>query len=363
MIENEYIYPGAIENIEKVLLKIKVKNILLVRGNQSFIKSGAKDAFTNIFDKYNVVEFSDFSVNPKLEEANHGYDLFKSNNIDIIIAIGGGSVIDTAKIIKYLAIQENSKNINIPFIVAPTTAGTGSEATHFAVVYIDGVKDSWAHDALIPTVAIVDADLLNGQSKYQIAVSGLDAFAQGVESFWSVNATEESKDYSEKAIKLMWDNLENAVSGSKEALKKITEGSNWAGKAINISKTTAAHALSYSLTSEFNIPHGHAVSLFLPYFITYNFYLKNKNSDSHSNNKDILEKLMKLFSIEDVFKLEENVKNFISNLGVEINFLKMGITKDDLMTTLNSANPERLRNNPRKYNVENFIDETLILLY
>ncbi len=361
MIEKEYIYPGAIENIEKVLFKIKVKNILLVRGNQSFIKSGAKDAFTSISDKYNVVEFSDFSVNPKLEEAKVGYDLFKNNSIDVIIAVGGGSVIDTAKIIKYLAIQEDSKNTDISFIVAPTTAGTGSEATHFAVVYIDGVKHSWADNALIPTVSIVDANLLNGQTKYQIAVSGLDAFAQGVESFWSVNATEESKHYSEKAIKLMWENLANAVNGNEEALKNIAEGSNWAGKAIDISKTTAAHALSYHITSEFNLPHGHAVSLFLPYFITYNLYLKNKDAETYSNENEILVKLMKFLSIEDISKLDDNVRTFISNLGIEINFEKLGITKDDLITTLQSANPERLNNNPRKYNVKKFIDETSIL--
>ena len=363
MIEKEYIYPGAVENIEKVLLKIKAKNILLVRGNQSFIKSGAKDAFTSISDKYNVVEFSDFSVNPKLEEAKHGYDLFKSNNIEVIIAIGGGSVIDTAKIIKYLAIQENSKNTDIPFIVAPTTAGTGSEATHFAVVYIDGVKDSWADNALIPTVSIVDANLLRGQTKYQIAVSGLDAFAQGVESLWSVNATEESKRYSEKSIKLMWENLVNAVNGNEEALKNIAEGSNWAGKAINISKTTAAHALSYHITSEFNLPHGHAVSLFLPYFMTYNLYLKNKDAETYSNDNEILVKLMKLFSIDDVSKLEEGIKSFINNLGVEINFEKLGIAKDDLITILQSANPERLQNNPRIFYVNLFIKETLILSY
>lgn len=362
MIEKEYIYPGAIENIEKVLPKLNAKNLLLVRGKKSFIKSGAKEALISVYDKYNVVEFSDFSVNPKLEEAEIGYDLFENNDIDVIIAIGGGSVIDTAKIIKYLAIQENSKNTNIPFIVAPTTAGTGSEATHFAVVYIDGIKDSWADNALIPTVSIVDANLLSGQSKYQIAVSGLDAFAQGIESMWSVNATEESKKYSEKAIKLMWENLSDAVNGNKEALKKITEGSNLAGKAINISKTTAPHALSYNITSEFNLPHGHAVSLFLPYFITYNFYLKNKDLNSHSNKKTLVN-LMNLLSIEDVSKLEESVKLFISNLGVEISFDKLSISKDDLMKALQSANPERLNNNPRKYNVNKFIDETSFFHY
>ena len=186
-------------------------------------------------------------------------------------------------------------------------------------------------------------------------------FAQGVESFWSVNATEESKHYSEKAIKLMWENLANAVNGNEEALKNIAEGSNWAGKAIDISKTTAAHALSYHITSEFNLPHGHAVSLFLPYFITYNLYLKNKDAETYSNENEILVKLMKFLSIEDISKLDDNVRTFISNLGIEINFEKLGITKDDLITTLQSANPERLNNNPRKYNVKKFIDETSIL--
>lgn len=361
MIEKEYIYPGAIENIEKVLPKIKAKNILLVRGNQSFIKSGAKDALTSIFDKYNVIEFFDFSVNPKLEEAKYGYDLLKSNNIDVIIAIGGGSVIDTAKIIKYLAIQENYKKTDIPFIVAPTTAGTGSEATHFAVVYVDGVKDSWAHDALIPTVAIVDANLLNGQSKYQIAVSGLDAFAQGIESMWSVNSTEESISYSEKAIKLIWENLEKAVKGNKEALKKITEGSNWAGKAINISKTTAAHALSYHITSEFNLPHGHAVALFLPYFITYNFYLNSGKTNLSEKVYVILNRLMNILSIEDTSLLEKLIINFIKGLDIETDFRKLEISREELIKTLGLANSERLKNNPRRYDIDEFLKETSIL--
>jgi alcohol dehydrogenase len=361
MIQKEYIYTGAIESVEEIIAGLNVKNIFLVRGNQSYIKSGAKKALSSIFKIYNVVEFSEFSVNPKLNEAEIGFDLFKNNNIDLIIAIGGGSVIDTAKIIKYLAIQKDSVSTEIPFIAVPTTAGTGSEATHFTVVYIDGIKHSWADDGLIPNFAIVDSDLLSGQSKYQMAVSGIDAFAQGVESFWSVNSTMESLVYSKKAIKLIWENLANAVNKDKEALIKIAEGSNWAGKAINISKTTAPHALSYQITKEFNLAHGHAVALFLPFFITYNFYLNHKDYYYNKKNERLLIQLSNMLGIEDDSSIVEKVKKFITDLCIETDFLKLGISKHELIRTFELANPERLENNPRKFNIDEFIKESSIL--
>lgn len=365
MISKEYIYPGAIQNMESILCELKVKNIFLVRGKQSYIKSGAKEILISLSNRFNIVEFSEFGVNPKQEEAQIGFDLFKGHNIDVIIAVGGGSVIDTAKFIKYLAIKEKLSNINIPFIAVPTTAGTGSEATHFAVVYMDGVKQSIAHMALIPTVAIVDANLMHGQSKYQLAVSGIDAFAQGIESFWSLNATENSLEYSEKAIKLMWENIYNAVNGHEDALVKIAEGSNWAGKAINISKTTAPHALSYYVTKEFNLPHGHAVALFLPYFFTYNFYLNSEKclSNVKITNEDILIKLMQLLAVKDRCFIEKKIKDFVAQLGIENDFEKLNISKKEVIKILESANPERLKNNPRLFNVKNFIDETMILSY
>lgn len=349
----EYIYPGAIQSLEKIIAGLNINNILLVRGNQSYIKSGAKETLSPIFEKYNVVEFAEFSVNPKLEEAKMGFELFKKNNIDVIIAIGGGSVIDTAKIIKYLAIQKNSINTNIPFIVAPTTAGTGSEATHFAVVYIDGVKHSWTHESLIPTVAIVDANLLQGQSKYQIAVSGIDALAQGIESFWSVNSTEKSLVYSEKAIKLMWENLENAVNGNKEALIRITEGSNWAGKAINIAKTTAPHALSYGFTKHAGLAHGHAVAISLPIFMKLHREItEDKCNDSrgvkHINK--VIERIAEIMNcqIED---LERTFVDFLNDINIISNYKQLNISDETIKKISLNINEERLGNNPLKVDV------------
>lgn len=359
MIKSEYLFPGAIHSMDDLLPQLKAKNILLVRGKQSYMKSGAKEVLDVLLNSYNVIEFSDFSVNPKLEEAKIGHQLFEANQIDLIIAVGGGSVIDTAKIIKYLAFKEDA-NLSTPLIAIPTTAGTGTEATHFAVVYIDGEKQSWAHEALLPTVAIIDPYLLKGQTDYQIAVSGFDAFAQGIESLWSVNATSKSRQYSEKAIKILWDNLPNAVKGDQEAILQLAEGANLAGKAIDIAKTTAPHALSYHITSVFGLPHGHAVALFLPYFISYNFYLKYNYSPTHAND-EILSKLLKIIGIQNSSLAALEISKFITALGIETNFKHLGISEKDLMLTLQSANPERVKNNPRVYNVIEFIKETSIL--
>lgn len=348
MKQQEYIYPGAINKLHDIIVEHNPKNILLVRGNNSFIKSGVREALLPTLENYSVCEFTGFSVNPKLEEAQIGFDLFKNSKSSIIIAVGGGSVIDTAKIIKYLAIKENRDNSSIPFIAIPTTAGTGSEATHFAVVYINGEKHSWANEALIPTFAIVDASLHNGQSNYQMAVSGIDAFAQGIESMWSVNSTEESRKYSAKAIKLIWENLEDAINENKDALVRIAEGANWAGKAINIAKTTAPHALSYGFTSKFGLPHGHAVALFLPFFFLTHKKVNEENCKDTRGKEwtfNIMTKISAIINVK-MDELEQHIQLFISDCGINTNFQELGITKSIFKELIENVNQDRMYNNP-----------------
>ena len=348
------IYPGAINNIEKILTTQSSVNILLVRGHQSYIKSGAKDSLRPILEKYKVTEFSGFSINPKLEEAKNGYDLFKRNKSNLIIAVGGGSVIDTAKIIKYLAIQEDSENVAKPFIAIPTTAGTGSEATHFAVVYINDIKHSFANEFLLPTVAVVDANLIKGQSAYQMAVSGIDALAQGIESYWSIHSTDESMKYAEKAIELVWENLENAIQGDRSASINLAKGSYNAGKAINITKTTAPHALSYGFTSKFDLPHGHAVALFLPFFIKYHKQLTADQCLDYRGITFLNNQLVRIASFLNVNfdVLEKEVISFFSRLGISISFSELEITRNDFQNAIKGLNQDRLNNNPGTINFD-----------
>lgn len=353
------VFPNSINQIDEILSDFSIENIFLVRGNNSYVKSGAEKGLTQIFKKYKITSFSNFTVNPKLEEAKKGYQLFKISKSNLIIAIGGGSVIDMAKLIKYQYINDkNNNNFFLPFIAIPTTAGTGSEATHFAVVYISKEKHSYANKLLLPNIALVDSNLLNGQNDNQMAVSGLDAFAQAIESFWSVNSTDESMRFSEKAIKLIWGNLKKAIAGDKQARVNIAEGSFYAGKAINITKTTAPHALSYGFTSLFGLSHGHAVSLFLPFFINYHKSLSKKDCNDERGNIFVRRQIIKIsnFINTDVDDLESSVRSFITSLEIETSFKNLGIDKLMYTKAIEKVSLERLNNNPGRISYEKILN-------
>ena len=154
-----------------------------------------------------------FSINPKLNDAIRGCKIARENNVDFIIAVGGGSVLDIAKLIKALfracdyeletAIgQDKVIDPEIPIIAIPTTAGSGSEATHFAVVYVGEDKYSLASECLKPDAVILDGSLVTSGNKYLKICNGLDAMAQAIESYWAVGATDESRHYARSALKL-----------------------------------------------------------------------------------------------------------------------------------------------------------------
>ncbi len=223
----------------------------------------------------NSAVFSEFGPNPTIEMLESGVASFVNNNSDSIVSIGGGSSIDIAKCIK-IAISETNKShlfegnynfeyLNVPHICLPSTSGTGSESTSFAVLYKDGVKYSIDNPSLLPEFVLLYPSLVLTVPLFQKKCTMLDALCQGIESYWSKNATPVSKRYSLKTIKLVVNNYENYLSGDAKATANMQKAANNSGKAINIARTTAAHALSYGLTSLYGIPHGLAVALILPH--------------------------------------------------------------------------------------------------
>ena len=153
------------------------------------------------------VMFSDFTPNPLYEQVCKGIDLFQITKCDSILAVGGGSAIDVAKCIKLavLAKEGNSALIpplvstrvecegsKIPFIAIPTTAGTGSESTHNAVMYYEGAKQTVTNDGILPDYAVLEPSVLKTLPLYQKKCTMMDALCQGIESWWSMNSTEES---------------------------------------------------------------------------------------------------------------------------------------------------------------------------
>ena len=217
---------------------------------------------------FDVGRFYKVKENPDEKSIRAAQRAFEKHNADLLISIGGGSAIDTAKGIKY-NLCSNSECCNIPHIAVPTTAGSGSEATHFAVIYKNGEKTSLEDASLLPENIILDSRLLYSLSEQQRKVSLLDALCHGVESILSRNCTDKSRDYALYSIGLITENYKEYISGNTDVYRDILLASDYAGRAINISKTTVGHAMSYVLTSDFGIKHGQAAAICLIHALNY----------------------------------------------------------------------------------------------
>lgn len=178
------------------------KRIFLLRGKKSYVECGAQEILEKIFSNNHieVIEWKDFSENPKIEDVEKGTSILQDSGAPLIIAIGGGSVIDMAKLIRYAFSYRGdiitgdvtkTKEL-IPLIALPTTAGTGCESTPFAVCYKDHVKYSVEHPDILPDCALIYPPFTYKNSPYLTACTGFDALAQAIEAYWNVNATPES---------------------------------------------------------------------------------------------------------------------------------------------------------------------------
>lgn len=289
-----------------------------------------------------------------LEEVEEVYAGLDHQGIDRIITIGGGSVIDLAKcLLNRLLLQGEPKP---QFIAVPTTAGSGSEATCFAVYYHNKVKYSLDKPALLPDIAILDHSFLQTLSADQIAISGIDAMAHAVESFWNINATDESKGICRKVISTILTALPAAIENRDrtEFLSSLSEASYLAGKAINITRTTGGHALSYYLSGEFGISHGQAVAIFLPVLLLYNAGVNPDNCNHPGGPQavyDSIEELNALFNCSNAEQSSEFLQSFIRKTGLAATLTELSLSQEGLIERIvQHVNFQRFNNNPVKFN-------------
>ncbi len=360
----EYFYNGSLEKIKSITESLNAERVFIVHGKNSFSLSGAEDKIKNSCWDIRFDSFTDFSPNPTFEEVLKGIDSFKKENYDLVMAVGGGSAIDVAKLINIFSFQKftperyilKEKEMEIrgkPFLAAPTTAGTGSEATHFAVIYMDNKKYSVAHQYILPDYVILDPELTLTLPKYQTACTGMDALCQGIESYWSVNSSEESKKYARTAIELTLDNIVKAVEepDDLEVRKNMMEGANYSGKAINISKTTAPHACSYVISSKCGIPHGHAVAIMMKEFIRYNGENYDRVVDERGEEyvRSVMDELHTMLGCRGPKEASEFFAGKIEEVELE-NSLRKVCKELDVEEFVEGVNLERLENNPLSLN-------------
>lgn len=353
---------GDIKGLQTFIGQFASDEVLLVRGKGSYAASGAQTFVENELDLKDTTSFYDFSVNPKIEDVRKGVELFRKGNYQFIVAIGGGSVLDMAKLISVMvhqpeedipALIEGIKSLQpkkAPLLAIPTTAGTGAEATHFAVVYMGEKKYSLSSPEVLPNAVFLSPAFLKAASPYLMASTGIDAFAQAMESVWSVNATAQSLGYAYQAVELIWHNLPMAVKGEQGmVLERMMEGSFLAGKSINISKTTAPHAISYAFTTYYGLPHGHAVALSLPFFLNYNFNVDEGDCTDPKGVEEVKKRMAKLHQIMGVQPQEalDGLKSFIVSIGLEMSIGKLAPNFQPHLI-IDNVNTERLNNNPRR---------------
>lgn len=304
-------------------------------------------------EKRIVCTFGNVEPNPDYVTVCKVIELFNGNECDGIIAIGGGSVIDVAKAVKLFCnmpqgskyIEEVAEPADIPLLAVPTTAGTGSESTCFSVVYVKGVKHSFSHKQIIPTHVYLDGALLNTLPVYQKKCTMLDALCQGIESIWSVNSTPESVAYAKKAVETILKNMDRYIDGDNAVNQEMMLAANYSGRAICISQTTAAHAMSYKLTSEYGLPHGHAVAICLPYVWRYISENTQKCSDRRGEKHlwDSLALIAALFGAASDDAAINRFSDMLKAMGIEA---PSNLTEQEIVKLSEAVNVERLKNTP-----------------
>jgi len=254
-------------NLEALMVKLNMHRPLLVCSQRMGKDFAARTGMT-------LPVFSGYHPNPDLADAVAGVDLFRALECDGLISVGGGSAMDTAKAVKAILLAKDIEAVkasrlpeaaHLPHIAIPGTAGTGAEATPIAVVYVNNEKLSLDHPSLLPEAILLDGSLLDTLPLYHKKACAMDALCQGIESYWAVKATAESRVHAERAITGVLRNIDAYLAGDVAAADAVLEAAYESGCAIRISRTTAAHAMSYQITKRLGYAHGHACMLTLPH--------------------------------------------------------------------------------------------------
>lgn len=316
-----------ITEFKKIIEKEAPKKILFVCSNVCD-RYGYKTAVDEL--GIECVTFTDFAPCPEVASVRQGVEVLNAEDCDFIVTVGGGSAMDVAKAIKLFA------EVDIKILAVPTTAGTGAEVTRFAVLYNHGDKDSVRSYDIIPDYAVFDYTSLASLPYNQRIVTGLDAFCHSVEAYWSVNATDESREYSAQSLALFNKYFNKYLKDDKDSYEPMMKCSELAGRAINIAQTAAPHAMSYKLHKLKGFYHGQAVALCLAYI--WQYMLENCRTAE-------LELLLAETELLSGFT-PASFQKMLVDLGL---CRDMHLTVKELDECVHGVNVDRMSNHPMKF--------------
>lgn len=283
--ETSYFGPGAIQEISKEITTRKFRKALIVT-DKGIVASGIVNKVTNVLDNASLAYqlFDETVPNPTIGIVKKGLTAFQASQADYIIAIGGGSPIDTAKAIgivttnpefadiRSLEGEAPTKNPSIPILAIPTTSGTAAEVTINYVITDEDNKRKFVcvdtHD--IPVVAFVDSDLMLGMPKALAAATGMDALTHAIEGYITLGAWEMSDMFHLKAIEIIASSLRASVTGEASAREAMALGQYIAGMGFSNVGLGLVHGMAHPLGAWYDTPHGVANAILLPTIMAYN---------------------------------------------------------------------------------------------
>ena len=365
---NETSYHGS-GAIKEIVNEVKGRNLkkAFVCSDPDLIKFNVTTKVTNILEESNLEYeiYSNIKPNPTIENVQNGVNAYKKSNADYIIAIGGGSSIDTAKAIGIIINNPEfedvrslegvapTKNKCVPIIAVPTTAGTAAEVTiNYVITDAEKNRKFVCVDTNdIPVVAIVDPDMMESMPKGLTAATGMDALTHVIEGLITRGAWEMSDMFHIKAIELISKHLRGAVENTKEGREGMALGQYIAGMGFSNVGLGIVHSMAHPLGALYDTPHGIANAIILPTVMKY-------NAEVTGDKYKYIAKAMGVENVENMSVEEyrkaaiDAVKKLSSDIGIPSN-LKDIVKVEDIDFLAQSAYDDACRpGNPKETSVE-----------
>lgn len=351
------------ENALDVLTRYKNVNAVIFT-DPFMVKSGVAHRIEKKLSGCASVQiFGDVRPDPPIELIAQGLDFLVKANADIVVALGGGSSIDAAKAVILMA-KRSGKKADIKLIAIPTTSGTGSEVTQFAVITDKeaGVKYPLVNEELQPDIAILDPELVRSAPPSITADTGFDAITHALEAYISTASNDFSDALAEKALELAFEYLPRACKDGNdlEARDKMHKASCLAGMSFNIVSLGVNHGIAHALGAKFHIPHGRANAMLLPHVMRYNAELGDGFSQSNYSRAAVkLAKIAGRIGIKSsnvrvaVIALCDKIAAMERSCGVPATLKEANVTAEDFAAQKEAIIQSALKDactatNPRK---------------
>lgn len=342
--QNIYYGSGCRTEIPSICAREEWKRVLVI-ADPGIVQSGVVKQIQELLDKAGISHalFDDIKPDPPVEKIELAIEMARTFNADVLLAIGGGSSLDTAKGVAIVG-DSNYKVEDFwgvdadmsfshrayPIIAVPTTAGTGSEVTRNAVISDrNNYKMVILQNAILPKYAILDADMLATLPKKVAAASSIDALVHAVEAYVSLRATDFSDTMAERAIVLIGPNIRPFIANraNNDVASKMILGSAYAGIALSLANPGQAHCLSHPLTRLYHFAHGDANAILFPAVVEYNAL-----SDT-GKFKKIYNLMCPEKAVEKGFEPKLLVNELIQlnkDLGIDKSLSELGVTQEGI---------------------------------